>query len=140
MANTLKLSNYLLCRHGAGHNPRAHLGGKAEAGTARGAGAQRPVRLPAARGDLFATSEAEHYSSRQGCRVVGVPEKCPLPNAHLPPPREVVKYPSLSSTSAPIADLPCRQLQSWSKEEQDLCTDAKMEAKQGAENLGWVAR
>lgn len=135
MANALKPSNYLLCRHGAGRNPRARLRGPAEAGTARGKGAVPSLALSSQGEILPARSPSGRCSSRQRCRVVGVHQKDPLPKIH---PREVVQRSSLSSTlGARSSALPIPKTEVEGREH-DFCKSGKMEAKRGAGSwAGW---
>lgn len=123
MANTLKPSNYLLCRHRAGHHPGAHLWDRgAELRLAVCASRERPS-LPQAPQALL------HEALLQSCWGAGVPEMpCPQNSS-------TGRWcsPQLLSTLAP--DLPYCQPKVERRKNKIF---AKMEGKQGAGNLGWV--
>lgn len=122
MANALKPSNYLSCRHGAGRQPRAHRHPGAHL---RGPGAQRAVWLCATGKDPPRQGPAGRCSTRQLCRVVGVYQKCPLPKTH---PRGADAALNSRLHSRPIFSIATR---SRSDGEQDFC-------KTGRQTRSWV--
>lgn len=75
MANALKPSNYLLCRHGAGRNPGAHLRERAEAGTARGLGCSAEAGGAQPGTDLLGPSPTGPCFSAPRCGAAGMKQK-----------------------------------------------------------------
>ena len=116
MSNALKPSNYLLCRHGAGRHPRAHLRGRRRRAQA---GCALPGRDPFCQGPRGTLLQEAASQSCWGCIRSALSPKLTL--------RDVIQHSTLFCTRATSS-----LLLAESK------IFAKMEGKQGVEDLGGV--